>query len=740
MRTLRILAVAVPAWVAAIALPDEPGPPPARPPPAHAVDVWMDHQDHVSIDTAFARAARDEALFTRPVAQRAEPVGLGAGFQIVGNVAVLEGDELTTSARGTRHGITGDNLAAVSRRFIQAFGDNFDQIAVFLTFTDVVSLDSLAYQMPVKNDIKGLGLGPFDASATYGSPSGRLQTVLNMKRVLAYGRDAADDPDNGLYAVWAQEAAHRWLVYFRFHRDGEAAPSDALLGRQKAHWARGVQADGSIMDGYLWQANTDGTYSPLERGRRYGTLDQYGMGLRQPSEVPTFYILDDFRDDQDKPVTSLVLARGSRYRAKRVDVNINDIVRAMGKREPASDPAALDLRMGVVLLTSPGLTADQVIGESFRIDQTRRLWTDFYNTAGGGRGKVCTNLLHPCRGPAFTFGVPKWQGTLAPGDAFTVAVPVTNGGSERGPLKVQALGRGVATFSKDTLDGGNLPPGETTTVTFEGHIPAGTPCGQPLAIDFATLDKPERPGPSRATARVVVGLDPRTVDDLESGSGWKVNPDGNDTAIAGRWELGSPERTAAFEFVMQPGAAYSGSKAFVTGIAAGNDASDNDVRKGRTTVESPAFPLAPGAHLSYQVYFVAADFDKEVLIPGLGDTLTVLASADGKTWTEVDRLGGMAIGWQRRVAKLGDKLPPEALAAGSLRFRFVAEDGGNNDNVVEAVIDDVGLFAEATSCSLPPDPEGMKKPQSGGGCRYGGSAGAGWLLLAAVGLLITRRR
>src|SRR5204863_3135174 len=128
-----------------------------------------------------------------------------------------------------------------------------------LAFTDYLSPQSLAYQMPVKNDVKGLGLGQFDGPDTFGSPSGRMETALNMKRILLYGRDAANDPENDLYTVWAQEAAHRWAVYFRFQREGETDPNASLLGRQNAHWAKGVQADGSIMDGYLWKDNGDGT-------------------------------------------------------------------------------------------------------------------------------------------------------------------------------------------------------------------------------------------------------------------------------------------------------------------------------------------------------------------------------------------------------------------------------------------------------------------------------------------------
>jgi MYXO-CTERM domain-containing protein len=760
VRALRVAALALPVLCAARLVTDEPRPLPAMPPSPHATDVWLDHTDVLPVDPAALRRGEEErlrqALTHLGSTPAAEPRGLGVGFQIVGSVAVLQGDETTTITTGSaaRRGINSDSLAAIGRRFIAAFGDNYDQIAVYLAFNDYASLQSLAYQMPVKNDIQGIGLSMFDGSAAYGSPSGRLQTMLNMKRILAYGRGAADDPANDLYAVWAQEAAHRWVVYFRYRREGDTENKDTLLGRQKAHWARNVQADASIMDGYLWRDNSDGTFTPLERDKRYGALDQYGMGLRAAQDVPAFFILDDVRqevDDQPVAMNGAVRIQG-RYKAQKTVLTVQDIIRAMGPRVPATDPAAADMRMGVVLLTFPGVPPEAVVGESYRIDNTRRLWDPYYNEAGGGRGKVCTELLRPCRGLALSYGEP----TTIPGDVaaasasgqlFRITIPVTNVGTAAGATKVKIDGRGVLTFARDTVDVPALAPGAKTEVAFQGVAPYGTACAQLLSIDLSTVDKSARPTPSLGTATVTIGEVPGPRDDLENAStgGWKVNPDGDDTAQTGRWELGTPERSEAFEFVMQPGAAFSGQRAFVTGAARGTDASANDVSGGRTTLESPPMALAglSSPHLSYQVYFVAADFQNEVLVPAASDSLAVQASTDGKTWTEVDRLTGMALGWQRRLIKLGDLLPAEALSSPSLRFRFVAEDADQN-TVVEAVVDDIGLVGEAPACALPPAPPGPPtagEPPGGCGCRLGsGRAPGGMGLLALVALALLRRR
>jgi hypothetical protein len=780
MRALRAAAVIVPVLVAARPLGSDELGAPARPPVPlpNAVDLWLGQADGVDLGTAEARESV-RRLLAQPLSRAAAPSTAEAqGFGVVGSVAVLEGDDTTVTRVGTGYGINYGNLAAASRRFIAAFGDDYDQIAVFLGFADRLQQQSLAYQQPVRNDAKGIGLDLFDATESFGS-KGRMQTVLNMKRISVYGREAADDPDNGLYAVWAQEAAHRWLVYLNYKREGDDKPSDALRGRQKAHWARTVQTDASILDGIAWKDNGDGTFTPGERGKRYSALDQYAMGLRQASEVPPFYFLEDLKDQDGREVMMSALQRGGRYTAKRVDLTINDIIRAMGKREPATDAAAADLRMGVLLLAPPGVAPGDFAGEAFRIDATRRLWIEFYNAAGGGRGRVCTELLHPCGGDAYTFtdpqlaeapSLPGADGVPAPGEAVTLKVTVTNVGSVAGKAKARVEGHGQIFFAPDTLESPLLAPGASAPMSFQGRVAAGAACAEVVS---AEVSAPGARGASRSTLALALGMRQARLDSLEDGAaGWKVNPDGKDTGEAGRWALGTPPRSVAFDYVLQPGAAYSGGHAFVTGL--GPEQTDNV--EGRTTLESPPFALGElrEPQLSYQVYFVSADFQDEVLIPSAAGSLRVEASIDGGPWVEVDRAQGLATGWQRRIVPLApalsapagakadagamasaeDAAPADAVVAASadaapglavdataptssddagvkagpdaapaatagVRFRFIAEEKPSSAKpVVEAVIDDIGLFGQAASCIERPD--GGDEPPGVDGAADGG--------------------
>ena len=71
-------------------------------------------------------------------------------------------------------------------------------------------------------------------------------------------------------------------------------------------------------------------------------------------------------------------------------------------------------------------------------------------------------------------------------------------------------------------------------------------------------------------------------DDLEVNRGWGFNPDGTDTAPANaRFARANPSDTASHG-PKQLGTTPSGSKAFVTGAAAGSSSTANDL-DGRTT-------------------------------------------------------------------------------------------------------------------------------------------------------------
>jgi hypothetical protein len=193
--------------------------------------------------------------------------------------------------------------------------------------------------------------------------------------------------------------------------------------------------------------------------------------------------------------------------------------------------------------------------------------------------------------------------------------------------------------------------------------------------------------PYRASGTAVANCGP-LYDDLELGRGWTRNPFGEDTATtsaSGAWARGDPARTYSYG-VKQLGTAFSGSKAFATGLAAGSSAGSYDL-DGRTSILSraidlPADPATYGPltfkwYLAHSAASSAGDFFRVI----------VVEVASGQRTTVFERLGRAAdvdAAWRSASVSLS------AFAGRTIRLLFVARDASPG-NLVEAGLDDIRI-------------------------------------------------
>jgi carboxypeptidase T len=168
-------------------------------------------------------------------------------------------------------------------------------------------------------------------------------------------------------------------------------------------------------------------------------------------------------------------------------------------------------------------------------------------------------------------------------------------------------------------------------------------------------------------------------DDFEGSKGWTLDPDGTDTATAGRWERAVPRATSS-SGPKQLATATSGSRVLVTGAAAGASVGTNDL-DGTTTIRSVAIalPAAPGP-LSFRYSFAhgadsSADDWFRVWVEGADGTRTLVREELG---APVDHDGA----WTSARVSLAP------WAGQSIRIVIGAADEGA-DSLVEAAVDDV---------------------------------------------------
>ncbi|HLO36434.1 MAG TPA: hypothetical protein VK194_10145, partial [Candidatus Deferrimicrobium sp.] len=169
-------------------------------------------------------------------------------------------------------------------------------------------------------------------------------------------------------------------------------------------------------------------------------------------------------------------------------------------------------------------------------------------------------------------------------------------------------------------------------------------------------------------------------DDVEISRGWRVNPDGTDTApTSARFTRGDPQPTSAYGLRMQPDRTTSGRYAFVTGRLAGSGPNSYDL-DGRSTLQSVpiALPDAPG-NLTFRYIFShgrsSASDSLRVFIEDAANVRTLV-------WQKVGTSSVVGAAWRTGTAAL------TPWAGQSVRIVIQATDGGYN-GLVEALIDDV---------------------------------------------------
>jgi hypothetical protein len=305
-------------------------------------------------------------------------------------------DLSTASRQGGGAGAVGERFsneaeldtAQAARRFFATHADHFQQLVIWTDAT-VVS-DAFAFESTVKNTIRGLGAGTFDQAADFGS-GGTLESLLVMDRVAKYG----DDPhakvlgENTALAVIAHETGHRWLTQLLFDT-GDGARSDALLGRQRAHWSFFTDSDASVMEGNDIEDLGGGNFRTIAAAEGYSRLDLYGMGLLRASDVPRFYYVDtpaNVSPSRDRESAPRV---GVTFTGTRRDLSIDDIVRANGARQPSADEAPRLHRQAWIYVIGRGATPSQA--DLTRLERMRREFEPYFRRITENRMTLTTTL------------------------------------------------------------------------------------------------------------------------------------------------------------------------------------------------------------------------------------------------------------------------------------------------------------------------------------------------------------
>jgi len=332
-----------------------------------------------------------EIQVSRSTTVRAAIVGVSPGATSVFTPVDLSTDGARTNggALGEHFTTTPDiDLVTTSQRFLQTYPDQFDNLVVF---TDTKLLTgSFAYEVPVANAIGGINVPKFDSARDFGS-DGQLQSICFMDSLAKY----PDDPlqkflgENSTVSVMGQEVGHRWLAFFEF-RDTNGRRSDALLGRDDAHWSFFFDSDASVLEGNDIADLGNGSFRTVAAVERYSLLDQYAMGLVDRADVPPLFYVENpinvrpARDAASGPQVGVTFSGTKRT------LTIDDIIAVAGARTPSAAESPRVYRQAFVYIASAGATIDPAA--IAKIDRIRVAWDQFFSHATDSRMRAETRV------------------------------------------------------------------------------------------------------------------------------------------------------------------------------------------------------------------------------------------------------------------------------------------------------------------------------------------------------------
>ena len=288
-------------------------------------------------------------------------------------------------------------------RLIQALGDNFD----FVVFASEFRMDQQFPFWPMARfGSIAEGIGRTSNNANHKCSDGKLKGMVlrpfDMNSDLGRGAGPPGYSPTGFHfalSVIGHEIGHLWTAQAVHEVEGRQVElynsySDPCHchWRWELHspvmfpWIEGRQA--STMGGSYWEENPDGTFTLVANGfytaaPGYSFLDLYLMGFLEANEVPDTFLVRD-------PVFLRQNTDGLRvYQGAKEVVTINQIIAALGSRQPATNVSQKEFNLAFVYLVEPGRAPNDLTLR--RHAAMRDKFVEYWAHVTGQRSSITTN-------------------------------------------------------------------------------------------------------------------------------------------------------------------------------------------------------------------------------------------------------------------------------------------------------------------------------------------------------------
>lgn len=266
------------------------------------------------------------------------------------------------------------NVAGVWQRLQREFGyreGEIDAVAIYTNFLSDIILTRYGAFATLANP------GADGVSQYSSSRQPKTATLMHMNSIWA-----APTIESATQ-ILLHELGHRWLYYFDIEENGQNVRAVNPLGYHPAQWVATPGAfldDSSPMGGSRFADNRNGTFT-TPRSSSFNALtwhELYLMGLARAEEMqPWFYLRGtNLGDEYFAPYDTTVTGT-------RVDVSAQQLIAAMGPRNPSFETSPKTFRVLFVVLEREGEPAAS-------LGTLPRDFERAFANATGGRGQVVT--------------------------------------------------------------------------------------------------------------------------------------------------------------------------------------------------------------------------------------------------------------------------------------------------------------------------------------------------------------
>ena len=260
-----------------------------------------------------------------------------------------------TAAVVERFGDTQEiDIVAAAQNFYETHEDAYDYLVIYNNMDIAAGAGALAFESTVRSSATGYGVPAEDDGAQYGSAS-RLRSVLNMGKLeqLSAGSErlGAGAVRGAGYAADGAGARGRPSVPGVCQRSRSGGPGGAAHARvseastgascstRRRRWMRASRSPIAASGRFVTAAVTQG----------YAPLDQYLMGF-----APASRCARHVRGAEPQRFSAGPSASGVGFDGNRLNISVNDVIQAMGRRTPDHTVAQRRFRFGFILVVPPG--------------------------------------------------------------------------------------------------------------------------------------------------------------------------------------------------------------------------------------------------------------------------------------------------------------------------------------------------------------------------------------------------